>query len=35
VEVALRPVLGSGAACDVAQVENRCAASACAAGTCP
>jgi len=37
-EVSLRPVLGSGAACDPAQLRNRCAAGACPSGatpTCP
>jgi hypothetical protein len=34
-EVALRPVLATGATCDNAGVMNRCAAGACAAGTCP
>ncbi len=34
-EVALRPVLASGASCDNAGVMNRCAGGACASGTCP
>ena len=37
-EVSLRPVLGSGAACDPAQLRNRCSTGACPSGatpTCP
>ena len=32
VEVSLRPVLGTGAACDPAEVTNRCSAGACPTG---
>ncbi len=38
VEVSLRPVLGTGAACDPAEVTNRCGAGACptdGAAECP
>ncbi|GAB4519033.1 MAG: hypothetical protein Tsb0020_37560 [Haliangiales bacterium] len=35
VELSLRPVLTSGAACDVDEVENRCADGPCAADVCP
>ena len=37
-EVSLRPVLGAGAACDPAQLRNRCSTGACRSGatpTCP
>lgn len=34
-QVSLRPVLSSGASCDDAEVENRCADGACTDGTCP
>ncbi|MBW2460979.1 MAG: hypothetical protein JRH11_04990 [Deltaproteobacteria bacterium] len=34
-EVSLRPVLATGAACDNAGADNRCAAGACAASVCP
>lgn len=34
-EVSLRPVLATGAACDNAGANNRCAAGACAASVCP
>jgi hypothetical protein len=34
-EVSLRPVLGSGAACDPAQLRNRCATGACPSGATP
>jgi hypothetical protein len=35
VQVTLRPVLASGAACDMAGVQNRCATGACTASLCP
>lgn len=34
-DVSLRPVLGTGASCDDAEVDNRCATGACSAGACP
>ena len=34
-EVTLRPVLATGAACDSTGVANRCAGGACAGGVCP
>jgi len=34
-EVSLRPVLGTGVACDNAGADNRCAAGPCAASVCP
>jgi len=34
-DLSVRPVLATGATCDVAEVDNRCAGGACAAGTCP
>lgn len=34
-EVTLRPVLASGAACDMGGIENRCAAGTCTGGLCP
>jgi hypothetical protein len=34
-EVSLRPVLASGATCDMTGANNRCAGGACAGGTCP
>lgn len=34
-EVSLRPVLGSGATCDMAEADDRCAAGSCSGGTCP
>jgi hypothetical protein len=34
-QATLRPVLGPGAACDMAGAENRCATGACAGGLCP
>lgn len=35
IQFTLRPVLATGATCDPAGVTNRCAAGACASGTCP
>lgn len=34
-EVTARPILGTGATCDMAEVMNRCMNGACAAGVCP
>ncbi|MGE0784253.1 MAG: hypothetical protein AB7S26_01095 [Sandaracinaceae bacterium] len=35
IQITARPILGTGATCDMAEVDNRCMAGPCAAGVCP